>query len=194
VIQENIAMTTYDNASEASEPTLAVDIPPVSPYDGDDEPDFTPRPRKRAHRHTYVLGGLALVAIGVVGGIAIQKHEDHAGSTTASPTAATAGNFGGGRGAAGAGGGAGGAGGGAGGAGATVGTVKLIDGNNMYVTEANGTVVKVAINAASQLTKTDPATIKDITPGETVIVRGATATDGTVTATAVTASPASSAG
>ena len=78
-------------------------------------------------------------------------------------------------------------------AGTAISVRPMIDGNSMYVTETNGTVVKVAINAASQLTKTDPATIKDITPGETVIVRGATATDGSVTATAVTASPAASA-
>jgi hypothetical protein len=180
-------MTTYDTETETSEPTLALEVPPAPPYDEGDEPVFTPRPRKRAHRLTYALGGLALVAIGVLGGIAIQKHEDPAGTTPASPAGATAGNFAGGRGAAGAG-----SGGGAGGAGATVGTVKLIDGNNIYVTETNGTVVKVATNAASQLTKTDPATIKDITPGETVIIRGATATDGTVTATAVTATPAAS--
>jgi hypothetical protein len=190
MIEENIAMTTYDTQSETTENTQAIDVPPAPPYDDGDEPDFTPRPRKRAHRLTYVLGGLALVAIGALGGIAIQKHEDHGSTTAASPTGAPAGAFAGGRG---AGGGAPGAGGGAGGAGATVGTVKLIDGNNIYVTEANGTVVKVAVNAASQLTKTDPATIKDITPGESVIVRGATGTDGSVTATAVTASPAASA-
>ncbi|MDQ1458377.1 MAG: hypothetical protein QOH28_3997 [Actinomycetota bacterium] len=183
-------MTTYDTQSETTQNTHAIDVPPAPPYDDGDEPDFTPRPRKRAHRLTYVLGGLALVAIGALGGIAIQKHEDHGSTTAASPTGAPAGAFAGGRG---AGGGAPGAGGGAGGAGATVGTVKLIDGNNIYVTEANGTVVKVAVNAASQLTRTDPATIKDITPGESVIVRGATGTDGSVTATAVTASPAASA-
>jgi hypothetical protein len=188
MIEENIAMTTYD-IPETREPTLAAEVPPAPPYDEGDEPDFTPRPRKRAHRLTYVLGGLALVAIGTLGGITIQKHEDHGSTTTASPSGANTGNFVG----RGAGGGAPGAGGGAGGAGATVGTVKLIDGNSMYVTETNGTVVKVAINAASQLTKTDAATIKDITPGEAVIVRGATATDGSVTATSVTASPAASA-
>lgn len=184
MIQENITMTTYDTRSEASEHTQAIAVPPAPPYTGDDEgdePDFTPRTRKRAHRLTYVLGGLALVAVGTFGGITIQKHEGGS-TTTASPTGANAGNFAGR-----------GAGGGAGGAGATVGTVKLIDGNSLYVTETNGTVVKVAINAASQLSKTDPATIKDLTPGETVIVRGATATDGSVTATAVTASPAVSA-
>ena len=185
-------MTTYDTQSETNEHPQAIDVPPAPPYDDGEEPDFTPRPRKRAHRLTYVLGGLALVAIGTLGGIAIQKHEDRGSATTASATGATAGAFAGGRGAGGAP-GAGGGGGGAGGAGATVGTVKLIDGSNIYVTEANGTVVKVAVNAASQLTKTDPATIKDITPGESVIVRGATGTDGSVTATAVTASPAASA-
>jgi hypothetical protein len=184
-------MTTYETQSETIEPTIAPDVPPAPPYDKGEEPDFTPRPRKRAHRLTYVLGGLALVAIGALGGIAIQKHEDHGRTPTAPQTGATAGNFGGGRG---AGGGGPGGGPGGGGPGATVGTVKLVDGNNIYVTETNGTVVKVATNAASQLTQTDPATIRDITPGETVVVRGATATDGTVTATAVTASPASTTG
>jgi hypothetical protein len=60
-------------------------------------------------------------------------------------------------------------------------------------TEGNGTVLNVAVNVASQLTKTDAGTINDITPGETVIVRGTTGTDAIVTAAAVTALPAASA-
>ena len=47
------------------------------------------------------------------------------------------------------------------------GTVKLVDGTNVYVTDTSGNVVKVLTGASSTLTKTDPATTKDIAPGNT---------------------------
>lgn len=39
----------------------------------------------------------------------------------------------------------------------------------MYVTDTNGNVVKVETGWGSQLTKTDPATTKDVAPGDVVI-------------------------
>ena len=181
-------MTTYDTP-RVNEPPHGENIPPAPPHDDTDEPDFTPRPRKRARPLTYALAALAFIALGTLAGVTIQKHEDHT-TTSTSATSAAGLAVGNGRGP-GANGSAGGPAGGGGGAG-TVGTVTLVDGNNVYVTDATGNVVKVVTNAASQLVKTDPATVKDITPGETVIVRGTTATDGSVTATSLTASPAGS--
>jgi hypothetical protein len=183
-------MTTYDTPP-VNEPTPSEHIPPVPPHDDGDEPDFTPRPRKRARPLSYVLAGLALMALGTVTGIVIQKHE---GRATTSTTSATGRSFSGARGTGGTSNGGTGSVAGGGSGGGTVGTVTLVDGNNVYVTDATGNVVKVMTNAASQLTKTDPATIKDVRPGETVIVRGTSATDGSVTATSLTASPAGSTG
>src|SRR5258708_7220634 len=69
------------------------------------------------------------------------------------------------------------------GGGAGTGTVKLVDGSNVYVTDTSGNVVKILTNDGSTLTKTDPATTKDIAPGSTVIVRGTPNSDGSYTAT-----------
>jgi hypothetical protein len=75
---------------------------------------------------------------------------------------------------------------------AATGTVKLVDGSNVYVTDTSGNVVKILTNDGSTLTKTDPATTKDIAPGATVIVRGTQNSDGSYTATAlIIGSPAS---
>jgi len=174
--------------------------------DADDEdPEFEPRPRRRAHTLTYVIAGLALAAVGFYAGVLTQKHEDH-GSTSSAASALSA--FTGRRAGAtgtgtGTGAGAGATGGGAtatGGAGAsrfgggTAGTVKFIDGSNIYITDANGNVVKVLTNGASTITKTDPATTKDVAPGQTVIVRGSQNSDGSYTASSVTLAPAGSTG
>ena len=83
-----------------------------------------------------------------------------------------------------------GGGGGAGG-GAVTGTVKLVDGKNVYVTDTSGNVVKVATVGSSQLTKTDPATTKDVAPGDVVIVRGTQNSDGSYTASTLVIASAS---
>jgi len=89
------------------------------------------------------------------------------GAVTVARSATGAGGAGGGGGRFGGFGG-GGFGGGAGGGSAVAGTVKLVDGTNVYVTDTNGNVVKVTTNGSSQLTKTDPATTKDVAPGDVV--------------------------
>src|SRR5258708_4765882 len=51
---------------------------PAPPYDdADDEPEFQPRPRRRAHALTFALGGPLLTAAGSRGGVLPKKHEDH---------------------------------------------------------------------------------------------------------------------
>ncbi|HWS44502.1 MAG TPA: hypothetical protein VN636_01455 [Acidimicrobiia bacterium] len=188
-------MTTSElqGTGTGSGPTPAAGIP-VPPYDGDDdEPVFRPRPRKRAHTLTFVLGGLVLAALGFLGGVAVQKHEDRGSTTSAAGTTAAARAFARGTGGTGA---SGSGGGGFAGrlGGATVGTVKLVDGKNIYVTDSNGNVVKVVTTDASQLQKTDAATVKDVVPGETVVVRGTQNSDGSVTASSLTATPAGASG
>jgi hypothetical protein len=171
--------------------------PPYDDVDGDDEPEFRPRPRRRAHALTFVLGAALLVAAGFYGGVLVQKHQ---GGTSNASASTLAGRFGAGAGgaatgatgAAGTGGGGARFGGGAGGAGGGVaGTVKFVDGANVYVTDTNGNVVKVTTSGSSQLSKTDPATLKDVAPGDVVIVRGTQNSNGSYTATSVVISPAS---
>ena len=67
--------------------------------------------------------------------------------------------------------------------------MKLIDGTNVYVTDTSGNTVKVA-TTGSTISKSAPATVTALAIGDTVIVRGATGSDGTVAATAITDSGA----
>ena len=188
---------------------------PAPPYvDGDDEPAFRPRPRRRAHLLTFVLAGALLVGAGFYGGVLLQKHEDHGSTSASAALSGRAARFAAGGGATGASGtsgatgtggagggggrfggfGGGGFGGGAGGGSAVAGTVKLVDGTNVYVTDTNGNVVKVTTNGSSQLTKTDPATTKDVAPGDVVTVRGTQNSDGSYAATSVVIIPPSANG
>lgn len=150
--------------------------------------EIPPRPvRQKLGRITLGLFVLACAAAAFYAGVVVEKHSIGSTATAASTrTSARPATTGAGAGGAGAGGGAGG--------GATVGQVKLIDGNNIYVTDSTGNVVKVATSSASQITVTSPGTVKDVKPGDTVIVTGTTGEDGTVSATAVRDSGAGGAG
>jgi hypothetical protein len=168
--------------------------------DGDGEPEFRPRPRRRAHALTFVLGGALLVAAGFYGGVLVQKHQGGSSSASASTLAGRFGGAAGGTatgasGATGAGGtGGGGARFGGGAGGGLAGTVKFVDGTNVYVTDTNGNVVKVTTSGNTQLSKTDPATSKDVAPGDVVIVRGTQKSNGSYTASSLVLSPASATG
>ena len=141
--------------------------------------EFAPPPRRR---FPFLTGGLALLAAAggaFLAGVQVQKHHDRSLVTTTAAATATGGAGQRARAALGAGGGAG------GGGGATVGQVKLVDGSNIYVTDASGNTVTIATTSSSQFTKLNPATLKDIQPGDTVIVRGAQQGDGSVSAASV---------
>jgi len=62
--------------------------------------------------------------------------------------------------------------------GATIGTVKLVDGKNVYVQDVQGDVVKVTTNADTTVTISKPGTVSQIEPGSTVIVQGKASSDG----------------
>lgn len=147
---------------------------------------------------TYVLLGVVALAGSFVLGAWVEKHHGAKPATTATATtgsananaAAAAGGFAGrggananANGAAAAGGGAGGAAGALGNA--TVGQVKLVDGNNVYVTTQDGTIVKVKVDPSLAIQVTKQGTVADLTTGETVIVQGDAGADGTVNATSV---------
>ncbi|MGH9225108.1 MAG: hypothetical protein ACRD2W_15315, partial [Acidimicrobiales bacterium] len=74
---------------------------------------------------------------------------------------------------------------------AAAGTVKLVDGANIYVTDASGNVVKVTTSDASRFTKSGPGSLSDVRPGDPVIVQGQRGEDGTVAASEVTSTAAS---
>jgi hypothetical protein len=79
-----------------------------------------------------------------------------------------------------------GAGGFAGAGGGTFGTVKLVDGTNVYIQDASGNVVKVTTTPSAAVTVTKQGTAADLRAGDTVIVQGAADADGVIAATAIT--------
>jgi hypothetical protein len=189
------------------EPTTAVREPDEQEewYDPGDE--LPPRPRRRLL--TPVTGGLAavlLAAAGFIGGVEVQKHQGGSASPAGAPVAGAgagaapggAGGFrpggaaqGGPPGAA----GGGAAGGGAAGAGApTVGTVSSAHGNVLYVKDSSGTTVKVRTTSTSKIVRTAGTSVGAVHPGDTVVVQGSAAKDGTVKATRVSATAAGAGG
>ncbi|MFD5510454.1 hypothetical protein ACFWIB_22080 [Streptomyces sp. NPDC127051] len=71
------------------------------------------------------------------------------------------------------------------GAGVTTGTVKLVDGTTLYVTDAQGNVVKVTTDTNTQITQAKSGKVSDLQPGQTVTVRGSQTSAGDVAATTV---------
>ena len=71
-----------------------------------------------------------------------------------------------------------GAGAGAGG-GPTSGTVKVVDGNNVYIQDSAGNDIKVTTTPSTRVTITKPGTVGQLTVGSTVSVVGTPSTDGT---------------
>jgi hypothetical protein len=180
--------------------------PVVDPYfmEPDDE---LPR-RARTRLLTPLTVALMLVlfaACGFVGGVLVQKGQSSSGSTLLG--AAATGRFGAGTGATGSSGAAGArtggfggrlsslfAGGGAGGGGATIGTVTNINGDKLFVTTAAGTMVEVITTPESKVTKSESVGRTSIHPGDSVVVAGLTASNGSVTASSVTDSGTAASG
>jgi hypothetical protein len=139
------------------------------------------------------LVAAALTGAGFLGGVLLEKHQ--AGSGSSSPLAsvlASGGlpNLGGGLPNLGGSGGTTG-GGSAGGltfGRGTIGTVKLVDGNTIYVQGFTGSITKVTTTPATKFQVSAPGTIKDLRPGETLMIQGPKHGSGTVAATSVSES------
>jgi hypothetical protein len=177
----------------------------IHPDDVDDE--WHSGPPKRGVRlavPTMILGALVVLGLGFWGGAVAEKHHNPPAASALSSLAsrfasragatgaAGAGGFGG-TGASGFGGSGSGFGGGAASA-ATEGIVTGVEGNTLYVTNAQGTLVKVTAGPSATITQSSTTPLAGLTTGNTVIVRGTTNSDGSVTATAITSTPASSTG
>jgi len=74
----------------------------------------------------------------------------------------------------------------AGGGSATVGTVASVSGKTIDVTETSGNTVKVNLNSATKISKTQSARKSAIHPGDTIVVEGVSGSGGTVSAASVT--------
>jgi hypothetical protein len=175
------------------------DLLNTSPFEDDlaEELAAEPRPRRRMPPVTVLLSAGVLIVGGFVGGVQADRHWGAKKSTD--PAAliqrlaagrgaqggAGAGGFGGFGGGQGRGqGGAQGAGrGGSQGAG-TSGTVKLVDGDVIYVQTPNG-IVRVRTSGSTKVTVAKKSAVKALKAGSTVVVQGTPGQDGTVTATSV---------
>lgn len=181
------------------------DLLSTSPFAGDltEELKAGPRPRRRPPSLTVILGAGVLLVGGFVGGVQADKH--WGANKSANPAdlirrfAATrggqggngrSGGFGGGFGQGGSGFSGGGPGAaaqgtqGSGQGGGTSGTVKLVDGDIIYVQTSDG-IVRVKTTGSTKVTVAKKATTKALKAGTTVVVRGTPGQDGTVTATSV---------
>jgi hypothetical protein len=202
-------------------PDQTLQSPSAIDYDEGDAPDawldqgdeLPPRPRRRllAPVPLALLAAL-LIACGFIGGVEVQKGQTSSSSTAtagagaggfASRLAALGGARPGAGTAAGAGstsgssstGGAGASAGAAGsGGGVTTGQVAYVSGNTLYVTTSQGNTVKVSAAAGAKVTKTVSTKAKSIHPGETVVVLGSKASNGSVSATSITVGAAGAPG
>jgi hypothetical protein len=146
--------------------------------------ELVKRRRKKLPALTVALALAVAIAAGAILGVEAQKHWGSAASAT--PTRSFPSGFPG----AGAGSGfpSGAAGFGAAGftAGGTSGTVTLIKGSTLYVTDASGNTVLVHTTASSRVSKTVAGTVKSVHPGDSVTVVGTKSKDGSYKARQVT--------
>jgi hypothetical protein len=138
---------------------------------------------------TGVLFAALLVALGFIGGALAERGK---ASSTAAGSGAPRAGFGA-RGGAGRFGGQGGPPGGAAGrgGGAVVGQVANLSGRTIYLTDTQGNTVKVRVPKGATVTKTSNAGFGAINPGDSLVVQGAKAKNGTVTAGSIRATAAS---
>jgi hypothetical protein len=167
--------------------------------DGDLTVALARRPKLQLPSLTLTLAMVVVAGLGCLGGIFLGEHFGGSSSPAASAfsrfaAAAGASSSAGGTGASGTGGssstGFTGRGGGlfGGSGGATLGTIKLVDGNIVYVQTAAGDIVQVSTSSSTKVTISSSAPVKDLTPGETVIVEGNKNANGSIAATSISQS------
>ncbi|MDA0168543.1 hypothetical protein OJ998_05545 [Solirubrobacter taibaiensis] len=74
--------------------------------------------------------------------------------------------------------------------GPTTGTVAYTKGDTLYVEDAEGNTIKVKVKSSANVTRTASTDADTIQPGDSVTIEGAANANGTVRATAVTATAA----
>ncbi|MFF5076815.1 hypothetical protein ACFY36_07170 [Actinoplanes sp. NPDC000266] len=178
---------------------LSMTDPPKGDDDGFATELAKAAPKRWWNKGTLVLGAIVLLVGGFAGGLQAQKQWGDSGTAGGGGNRAAA--FGGGQNRAGYGAAGGFPGGGQGfpGAGAagngtastaaaaTTGKVKLVNGTTIYVETADGTVVTVKTDGKTKVSTATSGKVADVKAGQSVTIQGAAGTDGSVTATSVTA-------
>jgi hypothetical protein len=158
--------------------------------DGDLTVALARRPKLQLPSLTLTLTIVVVAGLGCLGGIFLGKHFGASSSPAASafarfaaagaaPSAGASGGTSGSSGFTGRGGLFGGSG------GATFGTVKLVDGNIVYVQTETGGIVQVSTSSSTRVTISSSGKVNDLLPGQTVIVEGTTGSNGSVAATSI---------
>ena len=184
--------------SEQAQQTAVIPAPPApdpeAPDAGfDDFEELPARPRRRLATPVN-LGLLAVLVVtaGFIAGVLVEKGQMGSASTGAGAGRRAA--AGGGAAGTGTGAGAGRAGAGAAAAGATIGTVSTLNGRTLYVTDTQGTTIKVIPASSATVIRTATSPVSAIHPGDTVIVQGVKGSDGSVTASSIRATAPNAAG
>ena len=155
--------------------------------DDDDEewPDRGPRQGIRMSVPTVALLALLIAAGGIWGGAALQRSQGTSpGSSAAASSLASLfrGARGGTTGSPFSGAGATGIG--------TTGTVTEVSGDTLYVTNSSGDLVKVTVGPSATVDRNAVTSLGSLQVGDTVVVEGPKASNGSVTATSVSATGA----
>jgi hypothetical protein len=168
---------------------------PLADDDDDLTAVLTRRPRAKLPSITLILVAIVVASAGFLGGALVGKHYGSSSSgnlaaafrglAARASSSASAGSGAGGTGTGAGGSGTGGRGGLFGGGNATIGTIKLIDGGTVYVQTTAGDIVQVATSAGTKVTVSSTVPVKDLQPGETVIVQGSKNSSGAIAATSI---------
>jgi hypothetical protein len=170
-------MPERDTPDDLAEPSTTM----VLDDDWDAEREDAPAPRRRRAGVTpamVLLAAVLVAGLGFIGGVQVQKGRGDGTSATTGPPGGT--NLPGG-----------GANAGGGGQGAatevTTGTVASKRGGSLYIETSDGTTVRVKTGDETDVVRTAKGTVGSVHPGDTVVIQGSKADDGTVTASRVTA-------
>jgi len=184
--EELFVARNADHSAIDTAPAGSGELPwETSATDDDEWPDRGPRKGIRLSVPTVVLVGLLIAAGGIWGGAALQR--SHGTSSTSSSAASSFASLFGNRGAASTGGATGvpgtlGA--------AATGTVTEVSGSTLYVTNSSGDLVKVTVAPSATVTRNAKSSLGSLVVGDTVVVQGMKASNGSVTATSVSATGA----
>ncbi len=143
------------------------------PDDRDLSEDLNQSARRGTPRATLLLAGVALLAVGFVGGVLVHKSLGTPATGTRFP--GTGQGQGGGRGFPGAAAG-----------GATFGTVKQVDGSTVTIETPDGQTKKVTTTGGTEIRVLKEGTVGDLATGTQITVTGTERDDGTIEATAIT--------
>ncbi|HEY3872420.1 MAG TPA: hypothetical protein VGM10_28940 [Actinocrinis sp.] len=174
---QTLAITTAGDSGEVAEgaadgegafgadPALLA-APPV---DGGLAAALAPKPeRPKMTRATAGLAAAALLCVGFLGGVLVERH--YAG--TSSPAASASSSPGGS----------------SGGHSTVTGTVTAVNGNTIYVTAPDGTVYTITASGSTTVSVTQIGGITDLRPGQSVTIKGTNTGQGTFSASSITAS------